>query len=94
MSSLFRSKLYPLGRAVLIAALAAGIHACHVKEPVQPAGKNPSLQISESFNFFTTNEVTVTIAAKDGQGKAVSMSNIQLFDKDPQEGGTLLLQGV
>jgi LruC domain-containing protein len=89
----YKSKLYPLSRAAFMFALASTIYACDVKEPAQPTGKTPDLQVSESFNYATTNDISISIAAKDSQGKAVSMSNIQIFDKDPQEGGSLLLQG-
>jgi LruC domain-containing protein len=94
MSFTFRSKLYPLGRAALIFAMASCIYACDVsKEPVKPQVTKPDLQISESFNFYTTNEVTFTISAKDAQGKSIQLPNIQIYDKDPAEGGNLLLQG-
>jgi LruC domain-containing protein len=94
MTSTFRSKLYSLGRAALIFAMASGIYACDVsKESVKPSVTQPDLQFSENFNFYTTNEVKFTIAAKDGRGKAIQLPNIQIFDKDPAEGGSLLLQG-
>jgi hypothetical protein len=94
MSSTLRSKLFPLGRAALSLALVSGIYACDAfKEPVKPAVTTPDLPISESFNFYTTSDVTISIFAKDAQGQAIKLSGIQIFDKDPAEGGSLLLQG-
>ena len=94
MSSTLKSKLFPLGKAALSLALVTGIYACDAfKEPVKPAVTIPNLPISESFNFYTTSDVTISISAKDAQGQTIKLSGIQIFDKDPAEGGSLLLQG-
>lgn len=94
MYSTLKSKLFPLGRAALSLALVSGIYACNAfKEPAKPAVITPDLPISESFNFYTTSDVTISIFAKDAQGQAIKLSGIQIFDKDPAEGGSLLLQG-
>lgn len=62
-------------------------------EKIAPVATNETLVIDKYFNFQTTKEVAVNITAKDGLGNPIRMGNIQIFDKDPENGGRLLLQG-
>ncbi|WP_377470106.1 LruC domain-containing protein [Pontibacter silvestris] len=46
-----------------------------------------------NFNFNTTAEVQISIAAFDSENNPVRMPYVQVFDKDPKDGGTQLFLG-
>lgn len=78
---------------ILSPALFVFLFACEkVSNKVIPKQTETPL-IDKHFNFSTVNEVDITISAKDAQGKPIRMTNIQIFDKDPEEGGILLMKG-
>lgn len=60
---------------------------------VDPIPKEENPVFDKHFNFTTTNEIEINISAKDAQGQPLRMSNVEIFDKDPEEGGKLLLKG-
>ncbi|QHT65880.1 LruC domain-containing protein [Rhodocytophaga rosea] len=85
--------LNKFGWLILSPVLFVFLFACEkVSTKVGPIQTETPL-IDKHFNFSTTNEVDVAISAKDAQGKPIRMTNIQIFDKDPEEGGILLMKG-
>jgi LruC domain-containing protein len=86
-------KLPQMGWASLNLALIFILSSCQkqTEHVIPKSAKNP--EISKYFNFNTTNEVKINITAKDASGSTIRMSNIQIFDKEPSEGGKLLVQG-
>lgn len=94
LSSPLPDKLKHINKWLLASALVFLLFACekstHTVDP-KPASETPVFD--RNFNFATTNEVQINIRAKDAQGKPLSLSNLQIFDKDPEEGGVLLLKG-
>lgn len=82
--------IWTIGLAILLI-----LNACEKpNEKVAPATTEETLVIDKHFNFQTTRDVTVSITAKDGSGKPIKMTKIQVFDKDPDNGGKLLLEGA
>ncbi len=66
--------------------------SCNSNDTAEPVADEPG--ILQSFNYKTTNNVQMNIAAKDKNGKALEFTNVQIFDKDPAQGGKLLVEGV
>lgn len=66
-------------------------------EPVDEATPvptpTPPTTFTPSFNFQTTNTVKVSIKGKDAVGGILTLPNIEIYDKDPLEGGVLIANG-
>ncbi|QHT70646.1 LruC domain-containing protein [Rhodocytophaga rosea] len=83
----------PIKSTLLIGACVFSLFACQEREQVVAPGNTTETQINEAFNFNTTQDVTFNIWAKDSQGDILNMTNIQIYDKDPNLGGELLIEG-
>lgn len=76
----------------LVALLAFNACQPQQEETVAPQPVD-SLNIAQGFNFKTTQDVAFSITAKDAAGKQLNLTNVQVYDADPEQGGQLLLQG-
>ncbi|MDO1449808.1 LruC domain-containing protein [Rhodocytophaga aerolata] len=70
--------------------LTFGMFSCQaLEERIRPK-KEVELNIPETFDFATIQNVTIDLSSKDDKGNAVSIPYIGIYDKDPSMGGTLL----
>jgi LruC domain-containing protein len=58
-------------------------------ERLKPA-EEFKLNAPADFDFATIQELGITLATKDKAGKAISVAAIGIYDKNPDDGGTLL----